>query len=237
MVMKLKDVGKLPHSRITTYGQTHWHSPPPASSRKKQQVPPSPVFTQGMGTQVMLKKQDKSIPGHGMMNEVARSVLSAQELSTFDYYINQYRLHGLPVDDLVTPLLDLLNTPEKLQLLSEVRTIIVPRDLHRFNELTVHKEIAAKKATKKSVSSHEGSLSGLPQRSVKQTMAHIHNTDTMTLSPTNVADFSFGSEDQTLTPEEDTDGPEEGGRDHVPQRLVRTNTLSFPSKYMDCHTS
>jgi len=67
-----------------------------------------------MGTQVMLKKQDKSIPGHGMMNEVARSVLSAQELSTFDYYINQYRLHGLPVDDLVTPLLDLLNTPEKV---------------------------------------------------------------------------------------------------------------------------
>jgi hypothetical protein len=25
MVIKVKDVGKLPHSRITTYGQTHWH--------------------------------------------------------------------------------------------------------------------------------------------------------------------------------------------------------------------
>ena len=138
---------------------------------------------------------------------------------------------------------------KQLQLLSEVRTIILPRDLHRFNELTVHKEIAAKKvqsmvlvcslmtadseltfklwsitfnhlkktiyhistsssspalpslllscppfpppsppsppplflpsplaikqATKKSVSSREGSLSGLPQRSVKQTMVSI----------------------------------------------------------------
>lgn len=25
MVIKVKDVGKLPHSRITTYGETHWH--------------------------------------------------------------------------------------------------------------------------------------------------------------------------------------------------------------------
>lgn len=25
MVMKLKDVGKLPHSRITTYGKTEWY--------------------------------------------------------------------------------------------------------------------------------------------------------------------------------------------------------------------
>ena len=41
----------------------------------------------------MLKKQYRSIPGKGMMNEVARSVLSAQELSTFNYYINQYQSH------------------------------------------------------------------------------------------------------------------------------------------------
>ena len=25
MVMKIKDVGKLPHSRITTYSQTKWY--------------------------------------------------------------------------------------------------------------------------------------------------------------------------------------------------------------------
>ena len=33
MVMKLKDVGKLPHSRITTYGQTEWHQSHPAKER------------------------------------------------------------------------------------------------------------------------------------------------------------------------------------------------------------
>lgn len=34
MVMKIKDVGKLPHSRITTYGQTKWHSPQPEVNRQ-----------------------------------------------------------------------------------------------------------------------------------------------------------------------------------------------------------
>ena len=31
MVLKLKDVGKLPHSRVTTLGKTHWH--PTSGSR------------------------------------------------------------------------------------------------------------------------------------------------------------------------------------------------------------
>lgn len=34
MVMKLKDVGKLPHSRITTYGQTQWYQSPQGTMNK-----------------------------------------------------------------------------------------------------------------------------------------------------------------------------------------------------------
>ena len=60
------------------------------------------------------KQQTGSIQGRGLMNEVARSVLNEQELSTFDYYVTQYHQHGLSVDDLVAPLLELLNTPEKV---------------------------------------------------------------------------------------------------------------------------
>ena len=113
-------------------------------------------------------KQDTSIQSRGMMNEVARSVLSSQEVATFNYYVHQYEHYNLPVDDLVTPLLDLFNTKEKvhelekcpsnnrlvfflslqIQLIAEVRTIIKPHDLQRYNELTVHKEIAAKKVSK-----------------------------------------------------------------------------------------
>ncbi len=47
--------------------------------------------------------------------QVARSVLSSQEHQTFNYYVSQYEHSGLPVEDLVTPLLDLLNTAEKVR--------------------------------------------------------------------------------------------------------------------------
>ena len=62
----------------------------------------------------MLRKHDTGIQSRGMMNEVARSVLTSHELSTFTYYLNQYEQHGLSVDNLTTALLDLLDTAEKV---------------------------------------------------------------------------------------------------------------------------
>ena len=62
----------------------------------------------------MLLKHNTGIQGRGMMNEVARSVLTSHELSTFTYYIDQYEHYGLSVDDLATALLDLLDTAEKV---------------------------------------------------------------------------------------------------------------------------
>ena len=50
------------------------------------------------------------------MDDVARSVLSTQELATFNYYLDQYEHKGLPIEDLVTPLLDLFDTAEKVSL-------------------------------------------------------------------------------------------------------------------------
>lgn len=62
----------------------------------------------------MLRKHDTGIQGRGMMNEVARSVLTSHELATFTYYIDQYEHRSLTVDDLTTALLDLLDTAEKV---------------------------------------------------------------------------------------------------------------------------
>lgn len=62
----------------------------------------------------MLRKHDTGIQGRGMMNEVARSVLTSHELSTFTYYIDQYEHRSLTVDDLTTALLELLDTAEKV---------------------------------------------------------------------------------------------------------------------------
>ena len=63
---------------------------------------------------MMLADQGNSFQVRGMMNEVARSVLTAQELSTFNYYVDQYDQRALSVDDLVTPLLHIFTTPEKV---------------------------------------------------------------------------------------------------------------------------
>ena len=72
------------------------------------------VFSPGYGTQMMLSDQENSFQVRGMMNEVARSVLTPQELNTFNYYVDQYDQNSLSVDDLVTPMLHLLTTPEKV---------------------------------------------------------------------------------------------------------------------------
>ena len=72
------------------------------------------VFSPGYGTQMMLSDQESSFQVRGMMNEVARSVLTPQELNTFNYYVDQYDQNSLSVDDLVTPMLHLLTTPEKV---------------------------------------------------------------------------------------------------------------------------
>lgn len=72
------------------------------------------VFSSGYGTQMMLSDQENSFQVRGMMNEVARSVLTPQELNTFNYYVDQYDQNSLSVDDLVTPMLHLLTTPEKV---------------------------------------------------------------------------------------------------------------------------
>lgn len=74
------------------------------------------MFTPGYGTQMMLTDQENSFQVRGMMNEVARSVLTSQELNTFNYYIDQYDQNSLSVDDLVTPMLHILTTPEKVEL-------------------------------------------------------------------------------------------------------------------------
>ncbi|CAI8055161.1 Whirlin, partial [Geodia barretti] len=234
MVIKVRDVGKLPHSRITTYGQTQWHK---GKQREKDKgTRGKKAFQKGAGTQVMLKKYETTgIQSRGLMNEVARSVLTTHELSTFNYYIDQYQERGLSVDDLATALLELLDTPEKLQLLGEVRGAMRASDLDRYNELTIHHEIAAKKAGRKggfgSVGGSQSRLvsSGLmagssQSRITHQTIAEVHQEDPQALqsrlSPPAAADTSFSSGDNTLTLEEDVDF---GGRDQVPQRLSPVN--------------
>ena len=70
------------------------------------------VFYHGAGSQVMLTKT--SSPARGIMNDMAKSLLSPSEISTFDYYINQYETGYISIEDFTTALLQLLGTNEKV---------------------------------------------------------------------------------------------------------------------------
>lgn len=62
-------------------------------------------------------------PGRGIMNEVAESLLTKAEMTTFTYYITRYEHNQINVESLVQYLLKLLNTDKKV--LSIIILIII----------------------------------------------------------------------------------------------------------------
>lgn len=63
------------------------------------------------------QQQDSLLRGHGLLKDVAQSVLTGQEFAMFMYHINQYLRHDLPVNELLPPILNLLDTPEKVNII------------------------------------------------------------------------------------------------------------------------
>lgn len=60
------------------------------------------------------QQEDSLLKGHGLLKDVAQSVLTEQELAMFMYHLNQYQQYDLPIDELLPPILTLLDTPEKV---------------------------------------------------------------------------------------------------------------------------
>lgn len=60
------------------------------------------------------QQQDNLLRGHGLLKDVAQSVLTEQEQSLFMYYLNQYRQSNMPVNEFIPLVLTLLDTPEKV---------------------------------------------------------------------------------------------------------------------------
>ncbi|KAG5834198.1 hypothetical protein ANANG_G00258970 [Anguilla anguilla] len=156
LMMTVKDVGRLPHAR-TVVGETKWiTSSQIAESSASSSVAGlpldqgasasgKPVFYKGVaGSQVTLSSL--VTPPRALLEEQARHLLTEAERQTMGYYLEEYRDGHIGVESLVMALFELLNTHAKFSLLSEVRALVAPQDLERFDGLALRREIQALKA-------------------------------------------------------------------------------------------
>ncbi|XP_053420743.1 whirlin isoform X2 [Nycticebus coucang] len=154
LILTVKDVGRLPHAR-TTVDETKWI----ASSRIEETAVntggfPGDLKTEGTnkpgfykgpaGSQVTLSSLGNQT--RALLEEQARHLLNEQERATMAYYLDEYRSGSVSLEALVMALFELLNTHAKFSLLSEVRGIISPQDLERFDHLVLRREIESMKA-------------------------------------------------------------------------------------------
>lgn len=156
LMMTVKDVGRVPHAR-TVVGETKWIASSQigensatsslASFTVDQGASASgkPGFYKGVaGSQVTLSSLVNQ--SRAMLEEQARHLLTEAERQTMNYYVEEYRDGHIGVEQLVMALFELLNTHAKFSLLSEVRGLVTPQDLERFDALVLRREIQALKA-------------------------------------------------------------------------------------------
>ncbi|XP_074871555.1 whirlin isoform X2 [Carettochelys insculpta] len=200
LIMTVKDIGRLPHAR-TTVDETRWI----ASSQigeslvnaagfpgdHTSEMTAKPMFYRGLaGSQVTLSSLVNQT--RVMLEEQARHLLNEQERATMAYYLDEYKETNISVDSLVMALFELLNTHAKFSLLSEVRGVIAPQDLERFDNLVLKREIESMKARQASVPSADSY--SVTSCSDTGSSAGSHFTSTTVSSARNTSDLEGNGE-------------------------------------------
>ncbi|XP_014253334.1 whirlin isoform X8 [Cimex lectularius] len=116
MILKVCDVGKIPHSCSTL--DMHWPDTPHR-------------FT---------KFSRCCVAALQMVDEKARVVLNKNEFNTLTYYLDEYSAKQMTIEAFVAVLLELLNTPDKHTLFTELRELVAMEDRARFDELVYRRE-------------------------------------------------------------------------------------------------
>ncbi|XP_074912299.1 whirlin isoform X3 [Buteo buteo] len=202
LIMTVKDIGRLPHAR-TTVDETRWI----ASSQIGETLVNSagavgdhaaeatarPVFYRGLaGSQVTLSSMVNQT--RVMLEEQARHLLNEQERATMGYYLDEYKEGNISVDALVMALFELLNTHAKFSLLSEVRGVISPQDLDRFDNLVLKREIESMKARQPSGPSIGTDSYSMMSYSDTVSSSSSHFTATTVSSARNTSELEEGGD-------------------------------------------
>nr|XP_049708180.1 whirlin isoform X4 [Helicoverpa armigera] len=109
MSLLVRDVGKVPHA-CTAYGE-------------RDAAPRISGWGKRRGAAATAVEQK------------ARSLLPQCDLPAIAYYMEEYAARRLTPDSFLTVVRDLLDTPQKYTLLTEIREFMLPEDRARFDEL------------------------------------------------------------------------------------------------------
>nr|XP_014272439.1 whirlin isoform X2 [Halyomorpha halys] len=181
MIIKVCDVGKIPHSCSTL--DMHWADTPHRCCVAALQ----------------------------MVDEKARIVLNKNEFNTLTYYLEEYSAKQMTIEAFVAVLLELLNTPDKHTLFTELRELVAIEDRARFDELVYRRDQYSRRGGTCCDNSHEIIMSSL------------HHMPT----PLDYDGWRVNTED-VRTPSEDS-GLGLGPLDTTNGRSIRNNERVSPS--------
>uniref|UniRef100_A0ABD2X5M7 PDZ domain-containing protein n=1 Tax=Trichogramma kaykai TaxID=54128 RepID=A0ABD2X5M7_9HYME len=148
MSLIIRDVGKVPHSCTTSQPmvvpmsryQDHDTSILESPGNRR-----SPSPSNSLSDWRHRGVQPISAATAAMVEEKARIVLARSERAALSQLLADYRSRRLNVEDLVVSLGDLLNTHEKLTLLTELRELVDLKDRPIFDDLVYRPRLSRRK--------------------------------------------------------------------------------------------
>ncbi|XP_040898360.1 whirlin-like [Toxotes jaculatrix] len=169
LLMKVRDVGRLPHAR-TVVDETKWICSQSIAETNPTTNPSSvtnPTVSAGVHTGVSASTCStrpssaratpvlgKSAVYRGVgppgaqvsLEQQSYMLLTEPERKTMAYYLQEYQDGHIGVEPLAMALFELFNTHAKLSMLSEVRSLVAPQDLEFYDRLVLHREREAHQA-------------------------------------------------------------------------------------------
>ncbi|XP_029496162.2 PDZ domain-containing protein 7-like [Oncorhynchus nerka] len=134
-------------SRETMTGDSHrgrFKSPSHHADKDKERGRPFQLLTSPRETRAGLKDSSPLLHPEtlGEVENMARKLLSQDEVTAVMRHCKRFMLECV-VEDLVHPLLAILDRPEKLLLIREIRMLIPPTELGRFDSIVMPFELEA----------------------------------------------------------------------------------------------
>ncbi|XP_051806620.1 whirlin-like isoform X3 [Acanthochromis polyacanthus] len=151
LLVKVRDVGRLPHAR-TMVDETKWICSQVIAETNATACPNSVTNTTACSSRPSSARATPVLgkpsacrgvgpPGAQVsLEEQAYMLLTETERQTMAYYLQEYQDEHIGVEPLVMALFELFNTHAKLSMLSEVRSLLAPQDLELYDRLVLHQE-------------------------------------------------------------------------------------------------